>query len=113
MTRCCESCKNVPCQVRTRYECKSQLLEEGIILKCLSILEEPDKEFAKHALYAEGKEYELWQTALNRIREATITIQKLHPRYPEFIGEDNPCNECSDPTNCDEICDGNVMRGEP
>jgi len=32
-------------------------------------IESVDLEFAKHFTYASGKEYEIWGTALNRIRE--------------------------------------------
>lgn len=108
MTRCCENCKNVPCQVRDKYVCTTSNIREDTIKECLTILEEPQREFQKHFTYTDGKEYELWGTALNRITEAIISIQKLHPRYPEFIGENNPCNECIDPTNCDEICEHTI-----
>jgi len=48
-----------------------EYLNEAVIL----YLESVEAEFQKHFLYAEGKEYEIWGTALNRTREAILLIK--------------------------------------
>jgi len=66
----------------------------------MKYLESVESEFEKHFRYAEGKEYEIWGTALNRVREALLRAKG------EKLQEPNPCEEngCTDIENCDEIC---------
>lgn len=68
--------------------------------EAMTYLESVESEFEKHFRYAEGKEYEIWGTALNRVREALLRAKG------EKLQELNPCEEngCTDIENCDEIC---------
>jgi len=50
-------------------------IREYLMQDALEYLESVEAEFQKHFLYAEGKEYEIWGTALNRTREAIALIR--------------------------------------